>query len=67
VPTKSLLELGPQDLVVVSESCGVVHPLGIGRPTKLLGRVQSLLILFAFQEFKLGLDDAKQAIRLQRI
>jgi hypothetical protein len=64
VPAKSFPKLSPQNLVAISKSDGVVHPPGIGRPMKLLGSVQSLLILCAVQESKLGLDDTEPVIRL---
>jgi hypothetical protein len=39
-------EFSPKDLVVVLESGGVAHPLGSCRTSKLLGCIQSLLILY---------------------
>jgi hypothetical protein len=49
VPVKSLPELGPRDLVAVLESGSVVCPPGTGRHMKLLGHIQSLLILYVVQ------------------
>jgi hypothetical protein len=64
---KSRAELGPRHLVAVLNSGGEVGPPSTHGSTKLLGHEQSLLDLSAVQKPKLGLDDAKPVIRLQRI
>jgi hypothetical protein len=49
------------------KSGGEVSPLSTGGPTKLLGRVQSVLGLSTVQEPKPGLSNAKPIIHLERI
>jgi hypothetical protein len=61
------VELGPWHLVAVLNSGGEVSPPSTHGSTKLLGREQSLLVLSTVQQPKLGLDDVKPVIRLQRI
>jgi hypothetical protein len=53
--------------VAVLNSGGEVNPLSTQGSMKLLGREQSLLVLSIVQHPKLGRDDAKLVIRLQRI
>jgi hypothetical protein len=67
VPMKSCAELGPQHLVAVLDSGSEVGPPSTRRSTQLLGCKQSLLELSAVERSKLGLDDAKSVIFLQRI
>jgi hypothetical protein len=67
VSTEGLAKLGPRHLVAILKSDGEVSPPSIGRPTKLLGYVQSLLEISTVQEPKLGLGDAKPVIRLRWI
>jgi hypothetical protein len=67
VPTEGLTELGPRHLVAILRSGGEVSLPSIGRTTKLLGYIQSLLELSIVQEPKLGLGDAKPIIRLKLI
>jgi hypothetical protein len=67
VSTESHAELSPQHLVAILNSGGEVSPTSTRGSTKLLGREQSLLKLSAMQKPKLGLDDAKPVICLQRI
>jgi hypothetical protein len=64
---KSRVELGPWHLVAILNGDGEVSPPSTHGSMKLLGREQSLLDLGAVQKPKLGLDDAKPVIRLQRI
>jgi hypothetical protein len=67
VPTKSRVELGPWHLVAVLNGGGEVSLPSTRGSTKLLGREQGLLDLGEVQKPKLGLDNAKPVIRLQRI
>jgi hypothetical protein len=67
VPMEGLTELSPRHLVAVVKSGGVDSPPSTGRPTKLPSCIQSLLELNAVQEAKLGLNDAKSVICLERI
>jgi hypothetical protein len=67
VSTEGLAELGPRHLVAVPKSGDEVSPPSIGRLTKLLGCIQSLLELGTVQEPKLELGDAKLVINLERI
>jgi hypothetical protein len=67
VPTKSRAELDPWHLVAILNGGGEVSPLSTHRSMKLLGREQGLLNLGVVQKPKLGLDDAKLVIHLQRI
>jgi hypothetical protein len=53
--------------VVVLNSGGEIGPPRTCGSTKLLGHEQSLLDLSAVQKSKLGLDDVKPVIHLQRI
>jgi hypothetical protein len=64
---EGLAKLNPWHLVVVAKSGGIVSPPSTGRPTKLLGRIKSLLELGTVQEPKLGLDDVKPVTCLKRI
>jgi hypothetical protein len=65
--TESCAELSPRHLVVVLNRCGEVIPPSTRESTKLLGREQSLLVVSTVQQPKLGLDDVKPVIHLQRI
>jgi hypothetical protein len=67
VPTKSHAEFSPWHLVAVLNGGGEVTPPSTRGSTKLLGCEQGLLDLGATQKPKLGLNDAKPVIRLQRI
>jgi hypothetical protein len=67
VPTKSRVEFGPWHLVAVLNGGGEVRPPSTRRSMKSLDREQGLLNLSAVQKTKLGLNDAKPVIRLQRI
>jgi hypothetical protein len=67
LPTESCAELSSWHLVAILNSGGEVSPPSTHRSMKLLGREQSLLELSAVQKPKLGLDDVKPVIRLQRI
>jgi hypothetical protein len=67
VSMEGLVELGPRHLVGVLKSGGEVSPPSIGRPTILLGYIQSLVELSTVQELKLGLGDANPVIHLERI
>jgi hypothetical protein len=67
VPTISRAKLGPWHLVAVLNGGSEVSPPSTRGFMKLLDHEQSLLDLGAVQKIKLGLDDAKPLIRLQRI
>jgi hypothetical protein len=67
VPMKSHVEFSPWHLVAVLNSGGEVSPPSTRGSTKLLGREQGLLDLGAVQKPKLGLNDVKPVICLQRI
>jgi hypothetical protein len=67
VPMECCAELGPWHLVAILNSGGEVSPPSNHGSMKLLGCEQSLLDLSAVQKPKLGLDDAKPILRLQRI
>jgi hypothetical protein len=67
VSTKSHAELGPRHLVAVLNSCGEVRPPSTHGSTKLLGYEQGLLDLSTVQKPKLGLNDTKPDMCLQRI
>jgi hypothetical protein len=67
VPTKSHAEFSPWHLVAVLNSDSEVSPPSTRGSMKLLGREQGLLDLGVVQKSKLGLNDAKLVIRLQRI
>jgi hypothetical protein len=67
MPTKSRAEFDPWHLVAVLNGGGKVDPPKTHESTKLLGHEQGLLDLSAVQKPKLGLNDAKPVIRLQRI
>jgi hypothetical protein len=66
-PTKTYVELGPRHLMAVLNSGGEVSPPSTHESTKLLGHKQCLLEISAAQQPKLGLNDVKPVIRLQRI
>jgi hypothetical protein len=63
----SRVEFGPWHLVAILNGGDEVSASSTHGSTKLLGREQGLLDLGAVQKPKLGLDDAKLIIRLQRI
>jgi hypothetical protein len=65
VSTEGLTKLGPWHLLAMLKSDGEVSPLSTGGPTKLLGRVQSVLGLSTVQEPKPGLSNAKPIIHLE--
>jgi hypothetical protein len=67
VPTKSHAEFSPWHLVAILNGGGEVSPPSTRGSTKLLGHEQGLLDLGAVQKPKLGLNDAKPVICLQRI
>jgi hypothetical protein len=67
VSMEGLAELVPWHLVAVLKSGSEVSPLSISGTMKLLGCIHNLLELSIVQEPKLGLNDAKQVIRLEWI
>jgi hypothetical protein len=67
VSTESCAKLGPQHLVAVLKSGGEFSPPSTHGSTKLMGHKQSLLNLSIVQKPKLGFDDVKPVIHLQRI
>jgi hypothetical protein len=67
VPTKSHAEFSSWHLVAVLNGGGEVSPPSTRGSTKLLGHEQGLMDLGAVQKPKLGLNDAKPVIHLQRI
>jgi hypothetical protein len=64
---ESCAELSPRHLVAVLNGGVEVSPPSTRGFTKLLDLEWSLLELNAVQQLKLGLDDAKLVIHLQRI
>jgi hypothetical protein len=60
VSTEGIAKLGPRHLVPVVKSGGVVSPPSTGRPTKLLGHIQSLLEHGTMQEPKLELGTMQE-------
>jgi hypothetical protein len=67
VPTKSCVEFSPWHLVAVLNGGGEVSSPSTRGSTKLLGREQGLLDLSAVQKPKLGPNDVKPVIHLERI
>jgi hypothetical protein len=67
VPMKSRAEFGPWHLVAVLNGDSKVSPPSTRGSMKLLGHEQGLLDLGVVQKLKLGLNNVKPVIRLQRI